>query len=354
MTKTSFAVLQSYQARLVPLEQNLTAGVFPFMKIFPAEFCVRQAREKGLLQSQTLVVETSSGTMALGLAIVCNLYRYRLAIVSDYACDGPLRRRLEDLGARVEIVAAPMAKGGYQQARLNKLAEIRDETRDHWWLNQYDNPDNPGAYSRFAAQLVEAIGQIDCLVGTVGSGGSMCGTASFLRELFPEMKAIGVDTFGSVLFGLPDQPRKLRGLGNSIIPKNLTHSTFDEVHWVSAAEAYKATRLLHQQTSLFCGGTSGAAWMVARYWARLNPKARVVCIFPDDGHRYVDTIYKDDYLRQEGLWMAELPDRPQIVNHPLEVGTSWSCMQWEQRRYSAVIAPTPSIVTQARTQAAHY
>lgn len=352
MTKTTLAVLQAYQARLVPLEPNVTAAVFPFMKIFPAEFCIRRAREAGLLQSQTLVVETSSGTMALGLAIVCNLYGYRLAVVSDYACDGFLRRRLEDLGARVEIVAAPLAKGGYQRARLNKLAEIRQETRDHWWLNQYDNPDNPGAYSRFAAQLVESLGQIDCLVGAVGSGGSMCGTAGFLREIFPEMTVVGVDTFGSVLFGMPDQPRKLRGLGNSIIPKNLDHTAFDEVHWVSAAEAYKATRLLHQQSSLFCGGTSGAAWMVARYWAHQNPKARVVFICPDDGHRYADTIYKDDYLRQEALWIADLPDRPQCVNHPLEVGTGWSCMQWERRRYSAVVAPAPFVDVCA--QAAHY
>jgi len=353
MIETTSAVLQSYQARLVPLETNLTAAVFPFMKMFPAEFCLRQAREEGLLKSQTLVVETSSGNMALGLAIACNLYGYRLAIVSDYACDGFLRRRLEDLGARVEIVAAPAAKGGYQQARLDKLLEIREETPDHWWVNQYDNPGNPGAYSFFAAQLVEALGQIDCLVGTVGSGGSMCGTAGYLRELFPEMTTVGVDTFGSVLFGQPDSVRKLRGLGNSVLPKNLDHTAFDEVHWVSAAEAYKATRMLHQQTSLFCGGTSGAAWMVARYWARQNPKARVACMFPDDGYRYTDTIYSDDYLSKENLCLEELPGAPRIVNHPVEAGTAWSCMQWGRRKYSEIVTPQISPDLPERYSVAH-
>lgn len=325
------AILNSYRPKLIPLEHNLTAAVFPFMKIFPAEFCLRRAREEGWVSSQSLVVETSSGNMALGLAIICNLMKYRLTIVSDYACDGFLRRRLEDLGASVEIVSGPASKGGYQAARLRKLQEIRDATSDHWWVNQYDNPANPGAYGSFAAQVVESLGQIDCLVGTVGSGGSVCGTSGYLRELFPEMITVGVDTFGSVLFGQPDQVRQLRGLGNSVLPKNLDHTVFNEVHWVSAAEAYTATRLLHQQTSLFCGGTSGAAWMVARYWAKRNPKARVLCIFPDDGYRYTDSIYSNDYLVSHNLWLSQLPESPRIVSNPLQAGPAWSQMEWNRR-----------------------
>ena len=73
--------------------------------------------------------------------------------------------------------AGPAAVGGYQQARLDRLNEIRAESEGHWWLNQYANPANPGSYGSFAAQLVEGVGHIDCLVGTVGSGGSLCGTA---------------------------------------------------------------------------------------------------------------------------------------------------------------------------------
>ena len=335
-------VIHSYRPSLIPLQDNLTAAVFPFMKIFPAEFCVRQARKDGWIKPQSLVVETSSGNMALGLALVCNLSGYKLTIVSDYACDGFLRRRLEDLGARVEIVSGPSPQGGYQRARLDRLEEICAETPDHFWVNQYDNPGNPGGYSSFAAQLVENLGQIDCLVASVGSGGSACGTSSFLRELFPEMRTIGVDTFGSVLFGQPDQARKLRGLGNSVLPKNLDHRVFDEVHWVTAAEAYKATRYLHQRTTLFCGGTSGAAWLVAQHWAKKNPKARVVCIFPDDGYRYVDTIYNDEYLWKEDLWLPELPVAPTEVSHPLDAGPLWSFMHWGRRAYSEVVSSTLS------------
>ena len=331
------AIVNSYRPRLIPVLPNLIAAVFPFMKIFPAEFCIRRAREEGVIKAQSLIVETSSGNMALGLAVICKLYGYKLTIVSDYACEGLMRRRLEDLGVRVEIVSAPLAVGGYQQARLNKLAEVRAQTPDHWWINQYDNPGNPGVYAFLASQFIEEVGHIDCLVGTVGSGGSVCGTAGFLRELFPDMTTVAVDTLGSVLFGQPDQPRQLRGLGNSLLPKNLDHSIIDEVHWVTAAEAYKATRMLHQQTSLFCGGTSGAAWLVANYWARKNPKARIVCIFPDDGYRYAETIYSDDYLWKENLWLPEMPNAPRIVESPLDAGPVWSCMQWGRRAYSEVV-----------------
>ena len=337
------AILNAYTPRLVSLGNDITAAVFQFMKVFPAISCLKRAHEDGLVTSRSLIIESSSGNMALGLALACNLSGNPLTIVSDYACDAGLRQRIEHLGARVELVSKPSSIGGYQQARLSRLAEIRAENPDHWWVDQYDNPDNPGAYSFLAEQIVGTIGQIDCLVGTVGSGGSVCGTATFLRELFPEMTTVGVDTFGSVLFGQQDEMRELRGLGNSLLPQNLDHSVFDEVHWVGAAEAYTATRLLHRETSLFCGGTSGAAWMVARYWAARNRGARVVCIFPDDGHRYIQTIYNDQYLHYKKLWRVRLPESPVVVKDPGLANSGWSCMQWGRRSYVDALTPAGSL-----------
>src|SRR5262249_35590948 len=144
---------------------------------------------------------------------------HKLAIVSDAACDPLVSMRLRDLGAEVTIVPAPAAVGGYQRARLDKVDEICRNVRNSWWVNQYDNIDNAQSYSSFAAELVETLGQTDCIVGTVGSGGSVCGTANYLRMLFPHLYVVGVDTLGSVLFGQPDKPRTLRGLGNSLLPR---------------------------------------------------------------------------------------------------------------------------------------
>jgi cysteine synthase len=330
------SLLSAYSPDLIALSDNLTAAAFPLMKVYPAYHCMQRAMEEKTINSSTVVLESSSGTMALGLAIVCKWTGHHLIVVSDYACDPLVQMRLRDLGATVKIVTAPAAVGGYQRARLDLLHSLSNENKNSWWVNQYDNPSNAESYSMLASQLIESLGRIDCIVGTVGSGGSMCGTTRYLRLLYPDLIAIGVDTFGSVLFGQPDGPRILRGLGNSIYPANLDHTVFDEIHWVSAAEAYSATRLLHRRTGLFRGGTSGAAWFVARHWAEQHPALRTVCLLPDDGHRYVDTIYNEKYMHDNHLWLESLPEEPRKVHTPASAISTWSYIEWGRRAYAKV------------------
>jgi cysteine synthase A len=156
------------------------------------------------------------------------------------------------------------------------------------------------------------------------------------------LRIIGVDTFNSVLFGQEDGPRSLRGLGNSLLPKNLDHTMVDEVHWMTAAEAYAATRLLHRQSSLFRGGTSGAAWLVAKYYSQAHPEEKVVCILPDDGTRYTGDIYNDDHLKERQLWLDSLPAEPRLVNWPHEAKPGWCAMHWGRRSWSEVVEASRS------------
>lgn len=325
--------------RVVRLEERLYAACFPLMKLLPARRILESAREEGLIGPGSVVIETTSGTFGLALAMICALGGYRLILVSDPAIDAPLKRRLEDLGARVEIVSEPAPVGGYQRARLDRMAEVQGEFPGHFCPSQYDNPLNPDSYSVLADFLHGAVGRVDCLVGSVGSGGSMCGTSRHLRRLGPGLRAVGVDTHGSVLFGQPDAKRLLRGLGNSLMPPNLDHAAFDEVHWVTAAEAFRATRELHRTHALFMGGTSGAAYMAARWMARRHPGENVVVLLPDEGYRYQETIYKDEWLRENGVWVAGLPDEPEMVGHPSEAaGARWSRMEWRRRSYEEVMS----------------
>ncbi|MBY3517401.1 pyridoxal-phosphate dependent enzyme [Rhizobium laguerreae] len=164
------------------------------------------------------------------------------------------------------------------------MQEVLNANPDAYWTKQYDNPDNPLSYSLVAERLAESVGQVDCLVGSVGSVGSMSGTARFLRDVFPALHVSGGDTHGSVLFGQPDGLRTLRGLGNSIVPNNLDHSQFDDVHWVTAIEALTALRKLHVQHGLFMGPTSGASILVADWVARTSPDNIVVAILAGEGH----------------------------------------------------------------------
>lgn len=324
--------------RLVWLRPNLVGLAFPLMKLLPARFIVRKALEEGELRPGGLIAETTSGTFGLALAMVARLGGHPLTLVSDPAIDPPLKRRLEDLGASVHIVRQAGPTGGFQAARLEVLARVLGENPGSFCPRQYTNPHNPGSYAPCAEQLAHAAGAIDCLIGTVGSGGSMCGIASYLRLLFPELTAIGVDTHRSVIFGQSDagSGRLLRGLGNSLMPANVDHATFDWVHWVGAAEAFRATRQLHREHAVFAGPTSGAAYLVAEWWARQNPDQLGAVIFPDEGYRYQDTVYDDAWLEEKGARLDVLPREPVEWDHPHDGNDPWSYYRWGRRPLAEV------------------
>jgi cysteine synthase len=321
--------------RVVWLRPNLVGLAFPLMKLLPARFIVRKAVEEGELAPGGLIAETTSGTFGLALAMVARLRGHPLTLVSDPAIDAPLRRRLEDLGATVHIVREPGPTGGFQQARLAVLERILEEHPGSFCPRQYSNPHNPASYAPCAERLAHAAGAVDCLIGSVGSGGSMCGLASYLRLLFPEFQAIGVDTHRSVIFGQSDAGggRMLRGLGNSLMPANVDHTAFDRVHWVGAAEAFHATRRLHREHALFAGPTSGAAWLVADWWARENPDQFGAVVFPDEGYRYQDTVYDDAWLAERGLLLDRLPAAPVEWARPHDGDDPWSFHRWGRRSY---------------------
>jgi cysteine synthase len=327
--------------RLVWLRPNLIGLAFPLMKLLPARFIVRKALEAGELRPGGLIAETTSGTFGLSLAMVARLRGHPLTLVSDPAIDAPLRRRLEDLGATVQVVREPGPTGGFQQARLEVLEQVLAAHPGSFCPRQYSNPNNPESYAPCAELLAYAAGGVDCLVGTVGSGGSMCGISSYLRLLSPELTVVGVDTHRSVIFGQSDAGggRLLRGLGNSLMPPNVDHAAFDLVHWVGAAEAFHATRRLHREHALFMGPTSGAAYLVADWWARENPDGLAAVVLPDEGYRYQDTVYDDAWLDARGVRLDALPREPVEWDRPHDGDDPWACFRWDRRAFREVMEP---------------
>lgn len=319
--------------RIVPLAENLHAAQFRLMKLLPARFILDRAEERGLLKRGSHIVETSSGTFALALAMVSVERGYTLTIVSATSLmDAPFRERLEQLGVSV-ILVEDENRTGNQAGRLAALHRVLGSRPNAYWPRQYDNPENPAAYSRLAEILVEEVGRIDCLVGCVGSGGSLCGTATYLRRLFPGLRAIAVDTHNSVLFGHSAGPRLLRGLGNSIMPKNLDHTLIDEVHWVGAFQAFAATRDLYRHHAMFVGPTSGAAHLVADWFARTHPNDTVAVILPDEGYRYQSTVYSDGWLKNLEGWPSARRAAPSKLLHIAPASEdAWAHIEWSRRR----------------------
>jgi len=347
-TPLSFRIFDSTSSSLcvpdlIRLAPNLVVASFRLMKILPAKYIIERALQRGEIHPDYPILESSSGTFALGIGIVCAEKGVRFHIVSDAAIDARLGDRLQQLGGKVQIVCPrPGAEKNIQVLRLEALHEHLRENPQAFWTRQYDNLDNQQAYRNFAEQLLNVLGTDIVVVGTVGSGGSTCGTIKTLRAVEPSIRLIGVDTFGSVLFGLPVGKRELRGLGNSIFPNNLDHSCFDEVHWVSAPDVYHYTRKLHSQFGLFCGPTSGAAYQVAR-WLKA-PGKTVVFLAPDEGHRYMDTVYNSLWMLKNGFEQATPTEAPVRVTRPAQAQEPWSYIEWNRRTLPEVTGRPHSAV----------
>jgi cysteine synthase A len=294
------------------------------MKDRVARQIVLSARESGELRPGTTILESSSGTMALGVALVGTALGHPVHIVTDPRIDPITRAKLESLGCVVDVVPR-MSAHGWQSARLERLDQVRRELGESFWPRQYSNPQNPAAYRALADELVLDLGGVDVLVGAVGSGGSLCGTARMLRRTNQDLRVVGVDCVGSVLFGQPDQPHRLQsGLGNSLIPPNLDHSLIDEVHWLNDREAYESTRRLAREQQIFAGNTSGSVYRVLTHVAAgLPASTRVVGILPDRGDRYAETVYSDEHWKRHQL--QDQPDReaPALVDYGEPV-SAWS------------------------------
>ncbi|BBH51842.1 pyridoxal-phosphate dependent enzyme [Fluviispira sanaruensis] len=322
---------------IIQIEKNLFMASFQLMKLMPAKYVIEKALAEKRINPKYPIIETSSGTYALGLGIICAEMGLPFHIISDQAIDDDLKRRLEDLGGYVQILSQTLSSENPQIFRLNTLKEYLTNNPQSFWPQQYNNPENQIAYTIFAEYLIEQLGNNLTLVGSVGSGGSTCGTIKCLRENNPFNRLVGVDTFGSVLFGLINEKRILRGLGNSLMPQNLEHCLFDEVHWVSACDAYLQTRKLHSLYSSFHGPTSGAAYHVAKWISHQNKDEKVVFIAPDTGHRYLSSVYNNQYLKEMSFFNKEISSSPLKVMDPSEVNNKWTYLNWNRRTYKEIM-----------------
>ncbi|MFG2602139.1 pyridoxal-phosphate dependent enzyme [Streptomyces sp. NPDC048514] len=297
----------------------------PFaMKDRVAKSVVEEARRIGALEPGAPIVESSSGTLALGVALVGRTLGHPVHIVTDPRIDPITLAKLRCLDAHVHVVRS-MTGQGWQSARLERLAELMRDLPGAFWPRQYTNPDNPRAYRALVTELIDDLGTVDVLVGAVGSGGSLCGSTRELRKTFPGLRSVGVDCVGSALFDQPDSPGRLQsGLGNSLSPNNLDRDVIDEVHWLNDHEAFAATRALAREQGVFAGNTSGSVYRVlTEVAARATPGSRIVGIFPDRGDRYIDTVYSDDYWDEHRVTDLPLATEPRLVEYGTAV-TQWS------------------------------
>lgn len=289
-------------------------------------YMVAEARRRGELAPDAPIVESTSGTLGLGLALAGMVYDHPVTVVADVGMEPLMRHLLAAYGVRVDLVTEPHPTGGWQEARRERVQELLTDTPGAFCPNQYHNPDNVAAYEPLGDELAAQLGRVDVLVCSIGTGGHSAGTARVLRRLYPELHLVGVDSIGSTIFGQPARTRLMRGLGSSIYPRNVAYDLVDEVHWVAPGEAVWAARRLAAARYATGGWSVGAIALVASWLSRTLPASpRIAAIFPDGPHRYASTVFNDDYCTSHDLADVVPSQEPDELGHPEEREvTTWT------------------------------
>ena len=251
---------------------------------------ITDAEEKGLLKPSALIIEPTSGNTGVGLAWVASVKGYRLILTMPETMSLERRNLLKALGA--ELVLTPGSEG--MGGAIRKAQEIQAATPGSLILQQFENPANPLAHERTTAEEIwqDTDGKIDIFVASVGTGGTLTGTARGLKKKNPNIRIVAVEPAGSpVLSGGKAGPHKIQGIGAGFIPKILDTSLIDQIIPVTDEDAMCTSRELSATEGLLVGISSGAAAFAAREIAKdeANQGKRIVVLLPDTGERYLST-----------------------------------------------------------------
>ncbi len=251
---------------------------------------ITDAEEKGLLKPGALIIEPTSGNTGVGLAWVASVKGYRLILTMPETMSLERRNLLKALGA--ELVLTPGSEG--MGGAIRKAQEIQAATPGSLILQQFENPANPLAHERTTAEEIwqDTDGKIDIFVASVGTGGTLTGTARGLKKKNPNIRIVAVEPAGSpVLSGGKAGPHKIQGIGAGFIPKILDTSLIDQIIPVTDEDAMRTSRELSATEGLLVGISSGAAAFAAQEIAKdeANQGKRIVVLLPDTGERYLST-----------------------------------------------------------------
>jgi cysteine synthase A len=286
------------------------------MKDRTANALIQALDDQGKLCNSSTIVESTSGNLGVAMARLCQLKGYKFLAVVDPKTTVENLAKLQTFGAQVHIVTHPDKNGGYLLSRLAYIQRIIAEQPGYIWTNQYDDPANPLIHYRSTGpEIYEQMQrQVDAVFVPASTGGTLAGVGKFFREVLSSTRIVGVDAFGSVIFGTPPAPRKLTGIGSSRRSTFLYPELYDEYMLIKDEEAFAFCRLLLSSTGIAVGGSSGAVLAACtRYLAHHQDAKHVVCICADHGENYSSSIFNDAWLKEQELELPVLPS--ELIEH---------------------------------------
>jgi 2,3-diaminopropionate biosynthesis protein SbnA len=269
-----------------------------------AEALLEDLEQRGCLERDSIIVESTSGNLGVALARLVQARGLEFLAVVDPKTTPENLARMRQLGASVQVVDTADDKGGYLMTRLARVRELCASSTRYVWTNQYANPANPRAhYTTTAPEIYAQLGgRVDAVFVPVSTGGTLAGLSRYFRCISPSTAVIAVDSRGSVVLGGSPGPRLLTGIGSSLPSTFLTPDMYDASVQVADAEAFAFCRALFAATGIKVGGSSGAVLAACATYCAANPRLeRVVCLCADGGQNYDASIYDDRWLAQHGL-----------------------------------------------------
>ncbi len=305
--------------KLETISKNVKANIFIKLEYMNpggsikdriAKYMVEKAEAEGKLKPGDTIIENSSGNTAMGLAIVAQQKGYKLKIVIRDTTSKEKLQMLEVLGVdviKVDATIPPEEKYSY-----NNLAKsLAENDKDLYYIDQHNNLDNNESYYKTLGPEIweQTKGEIDYLIAGVGTGGSLFGTAKYLKEKKPSIKIIGIDPIGSVFYDyfktgkLVESKRYfVEGIGDEFLIKTAQLEFLDDMMQVSDKKALGWTKKLACEEGIIAGGSSGANVYGALQLAEeLDKDVNIVTLAPDSGYKYLSTIYNNKWIKKNNL-----------------------------------------------------
>jgi cysteine synthase A len=269
---------------------------------------VEGLERSGRLNTETTLIEPTSGNTCTGLAMTAAVKGYPLIITMPEKMSREKQVVMEALGARI-IRTPTEAAHDDPDSLLGVAKRLNEEIVDSVIPDQYENPDNPDAhYHGTAAEIWEDFGDsLDMVVITAGTGGTITGVARYLKEKNPEILIIGVDPEGSILGGRQEVfTYQVEGIGYDFIPGVLDRDLVDHWIYVNDRDSFRTARRLIREEGLLVGGSSGSAVWATLEAVKLFPQTRrALTILPDSIRNYLTKFVSDDWMREQGFLQAD-------------------------------------------------
>ncbi|MDF0376248.1 cysteine synthase family protein [Streptomyces sp. KA12] len=276
-------------------------------KIRMARQMIDDAEHRGQLREGGHIIESTSGNTGLGLAVVAAERGYRFTAVVDNHAAADKLRGMKAMGTELVYVDADSDGGELHTAAREELAEDMAREKDNtFFTEQHNNPSNAVGYHPVGREISQALDhRVDVLIGAVGTGGGLCGTARELKKTVPHMTVIGVEPKGSIAFGPPAHDYYQSGTGTpegATIGLLVDYDLIDEGAKVGDVEAFATARAVARHCGLLIGGSAGG--VVHEALARLPglaPDSVMVAFINDGGEKYMDTVFNDDWMTDHAL-----------------------------------------------------